>query len=487
MSTSNKKAQQPVVSLVSLGCAKNTVDSEKILGKLVEAGFLLAEDPSEADLCLVNTCGFIHDSREESAGVLRELQKLKKGGGRLRSVVALGCLVERAQGADELNAFLDHADARVGFQDYPKLAEICRGLAEGTREARGQGRDEGTRVMIGDKRYTGLAAKSFTASYNEFLTSPRLRVGSPHLAYLKISEGCSNFCKFCSIPYIRGVQVSRKVEDIVAEARQLMESGAKEIGLIAQDTSSYGRDIYGELRLVQLLKALSEAAGTAPVWFRVMYAFPRFLDEAMLDVMASDPRFCPYIDMPLQHISDKMLSDMGRGMLKKETIALLDLIRRKLPDGAIRTTFIVGYPGETEEQFRELQEFVAEGRFSHVGAFLYSKEPKTPSAKLDDNVPLAEKKRRRDALMKTQLEVSRRRLRSFVGREVEVMVDGPAPHGAPLPKGVTALGRTRLEAPEVDGVVLLKGRQAAAVEPGSVVRAAVENALDYDLVATVRA
>ncbi|HEY8240016.1 MAG TPA: 30S ribosomal protein S12 methylthiotransferase RimO [Kiritimatiellia bacterium] len=483
MSNDSSSTERPVVSLVSLGCAKNTVDSEKILGKLVEAGFLIAEDPADADLCLVNTCGFIHDAREESAGVLRDLQKLKRGG-KLQSVVALGCLVERAQGADELNAFLKHADAQIGFQDYPKLAEICTSLSKSpsTPDTRHSG--DGVPVTIGDKRFGGLAAKSFTASYNEFLAAPRLRVGSQHLAYLKISEGCSNFCKFCSIPYIRGVQVSRPMEDIVAEARQLVESGAKEIGLIAQDTSSYGRDLYRESRLVELLKALSAGAGSAQVWFRVMYAFPRFLEDSMLDVIATDPKFCPYIDMPLQHIADKMLADMGRGMLKKETVALLDRIREKMPGGAIRTTFIVGYPGETEEQFQELLDFVGEGRFSHVGAFLYSKEPKTPSAQLADNVPLSEKKRRRDALMRAQLDVSRKRLAGLVGREVEIMVDGPVGPGTSFPKGAVAVGRSRLEAPEVDGVIFIQGKKAASIEPGTLIKARIDKALDYDLLAS---
>ena len=341
-------------------------------------------------------------------------------------------------------------------------------------------------VQITDKRFTSKAsAASFTPSYNQFLSAPRLRVGSPHLAYLKISEGCSNFCKFCSIPYIRGVQVSRTIDSIVDETKQLIESGAKEIGLIAQDTTSYGRDIYGAFRVPDLLKALSGLTSPESVWYRLMYAFPRFLTEEMLDILANDPRFCPYIDMPLQHISDKMLSDMGRGMMKKETIALLDLIQKKMPKGAIRTTFIVGYPGETDEHFEELLNFVKEGRFSHAGVFMYSKEPKTPSAYLDDNVPLAVKKQRRDALMKVQLDVSRKRLKQFVGKEIEMMYDGPIQTNPTLPKGVVASGRSRLEAPEVDGVVFLKGKNDLRAEPGDVFRVKINQALDYDLVGEI--
>ena len=471
--------KQPVASLISLGCAKNTVDSERILGQLATAGFLIAENPADADVCLVNTCGFIQDAREESAGVLRQVHDLKQQG-RLKAVVALGCLVERAQGAQELDGFLDHADARLGFGDYPRLAAICREIAAGAPAAAKD--DAGVAVSIGDRRGRSRAsASSFAKSYGEFLAAPRLRVGAPHLAWLKISEGCSNFCRFCSIPYMRGVQVSRPAADIVAEARQLVELGAREIGLIAQDSTSYGRDLPGRPDLPGLLRDLADAAGGDGRWLRLMYAFPRFLTDETIDLLARDGRFCPYLDMPLQHISDRLLSVMGRGMGQRDTLALLDRIREKMPHGALRTTFIVGYPGETDAEFAELLRFVEEGRFSHVGAFLYSAEPKTPAARLADDVPLAEKQRRRDALMKAQLAVSRRRLRALAGREVEVMVDGPVPSGTAAPAGAAAIARTRHEAPEVDGVVFLSGRGVKKLDPGSVVPARVTAGLDYDL------
>ena len=483
MSKTKTQERPPVVSIVSLGCAKNEVDTERILGKLAEAGFLISGDPAEADIALVNTCGFIHDAREESAGVLRELQKLKRGGS-LKSVVALGCLVERAQGASELSGFLDAADARIGFNDYPKLAEICRDLATKPAVTKSKSPD-GVAVKIGDKRFRSLSgeARSFTQSYGEFLTAPRMRVGSPHIAHLKISEGCSNFCKFCSIPYIRGVQVSRPIEDIVTEAQQLLEGGAAELSLIAQDTTSYGRDIYGDYKLAELLKKLLAIKGDH--WLRLMYAFPRFLTDEMIEVLASDPRMCPYIDMPLQHISDRMLSNMGRGMGKRDTLALLDRIAKKMPHGAIRTTFIVGYPGETETEFNDLVAFVKEGRFSHVGAFMYSHEPRTPAGQLDDAIPMAEKKRRRDELMLAQLEVSQKRLANFVGQEIEVMLDGAIPPGSPVPQGVGAVGRSRLEAHDVDGVIFLKGRGLAKIAPGTRLKTRVTKSLDYDLVAEV--
>jgi ribosomal protein S12 methylthiotransferase len=471
------KKDAPVVALVNLGCAKNTVDSERILGGLAEQGFLLAADPADADVCLVNTCGFIHDARKESAAVLREIRRLKNGG-RLRAVVALGCLVERAAGMGELQSFLKGADVCVGFSDYPRIAEICRALADGKNGSTG-----GQPVAIGDRRFAGraAAARPFAESYSQFLTAPRLRIGSPHIAHLKISEGCSNFCRFCSIPYIRGVQSSRPMEAIVEEARQLLDAGARELSLIAQDTTSYGRDLYGEYRLAALLRALT--ALPDDFWLRVMYVFPRFLTGETIDLLGAGGKICPYVDIPLQHISDRMLSLMGRGMDKRETVALLDRLAARLPDGAIRTTFIVGHPGEKDGDFEELLAFVREGRFTHAGVFVYSREPGTPSARAADDVPLAEKIRRRDAVMRAQREVSRARMEKCLGQEIEALVDRQAEEGVAVPPGTKAVARSRLQASEVDGAVFLCGKNAAALAPGDRVAARVTEAMDYDLVA----
>jgi ribosomal protein S12 methylthiotransferase len=452
--------QQPVVSLVSLGCAKNTVDSERILGRLVESGFLLSEDPAQADICLVNTCGFIHDAREESAATLRELAKLRQSG-QLKALVALGCLAERALDVPEVANTLAPADATVRFADYPRLAEICRELLAKHKPA--------TVPVKGDYHQT-------------FQNFPRLRIGAAHTAYLKISEGCSNPCRFCAIPRIRGKQVSRPIADLGREAHELISIGAQELCLIAQDTTSYGRDLAGKFLLPDLLATLRDEIRDA-VWFRLMYAYPLHLTDAVLDALASDPRFCPYLDLPLQHISDAMLAAMGRGMTKSDTLALLDRLPHKLPSLALRTSFIVGYPGETEKDFEELLAFVREGRFTHAGVFLYSHEAKTPAAKLDDNLPLAVKQARRDALMAAQLDVSRRRQAARVGQKLSVLVDEPIERGAKVPKGVRALARSQFEAPEVDGVVLLRGAAAAKLQPGTFANAHIVQALDYDVIA----
>jgi len=477
--TESVSEHPPVISLVNLGCAKNLVDSERVLGTLAENGFLIAQDPAVAEICLVNTCGFINEAREETASVLNELSTLKESGS-LKTLVALGCLVERVADAPELSRFLKAADVRLGFKEYPRIVQICQDLID---EARGK---ESVK-RAGDAQRGGpnvsAAKKPVPQSYNDFLVAPRMRIGSPHTAFLKISEGCSNPCRFCAIPRMRGLQVSRPIEAIVDEARQLAEGGAQEINIIAQDTTSYGRDIYGKFRLADLLRALQKVKG--PRWLRLMYAYPRYLTEEMLDVLAGDERFCPYIDIPLQHIADDMLTAMARGVTKKQTVDLMDLIARKLPGGAIRTTFIVGFPGETETHFKEMMEFVNEGRFTHAGAFLYSHEPLTPAAKMPDALSLSDKKARRDAMMLAQREISRSRTKARVGEQLEVMVDGTLASDSATVKGARAIARSRLEAPEVDGMVFLKGAGTGKLAPGTILKAEVVDALDYDLVASI--
>jgi len=439
-----RPSHRAVVSLISLGCAKNSVDSELILGRLVESGWMIAENPADADLCLVNTCGFVEDAREEVAGVLQEL----KTTGGLKAVVALGCLVKRATDVPAVDHFLRDADARVSFKDYHRLPEICREL-------------------LGDP-----AEPTQPKSYTEFLTEPRLRIGSPHTAYLKISEGCSNPCTFCSIPKIRGKQISRPMDDILNEAQHLIEAGSCEINLIAQDTTAYGKEWDGKLHLSTLLERLRDETST-DIWFRLLYAYPQHLTRATLDVLASDPRFCPYIDMPLQHISDRMFSAMGRRITKIQTLEKLNSIRTFLPGVALRTTFIVGHPGETEDDFNELLEFVKDGRFTHAGVFSYSAEPGTLSAQLADPISDEIKEERRALLMEAQRGVSAAHGAEQVGKTVEIMIDSLGGEGLSA--------RSQGQAPEVDGVFFLPKFEGAV--PGDRYDVKITRALDYDFIA----
>ncbi len=447
----------PVASLISLGCAKNTVDSERILGAFVASGWLIAADPADADVCLVNTCGFIAEAREETQAVLADLYALKNDS-RLQAVVAIGCMVERADKVEDESWVLDQADLVVGFRDYPRLPKLCR---------------EFTHKPVTDDVIAELFA--------DFVKTPRMQTGYPHHAYLKISEGCSNRCSFCTIPSIRGGQRSVPIEELTAEAGALVEIGAREIEIIAQDTTSYGKDIYGERSLPRLLRALSDIKSDN--WFRLMYVFPPFLNDEIIDIIADNPRFCPYIDIPLQHIADPILKDMGRTMDKRATIALLDRIIERIPGVALRSTFIVGYPGETEQDFEELLDLVRQGYFMHAGVFPYSREINTRAGESEAQISEDEKNDRADALMEAQLDVSCRKLAEMIGDEIEVMIDHVT-DSATEDEPVLAIGHTQRQEIEVDGHVIITGNPGESLKaiPGDILPIKVTDTTDYDLI-----
>jgi len=417
-------------SLVNLGCPKNTVDSEGILGSLALAGFQFVSEPEAADVCIVNTCGFLDDSRREAAEVLEELASHRSANG-FPLLVATGCLVERVGGEEALDSFLENADARVGFADYPRLPDICLDLLQGHATT---------------KRTGGYAGRELPKTYLDWLDRPRMRIGAEHTAYLKIGEGCSNCCAYCSIPLIRGQRASRPMESILREARQLVDSGAKELNLIAQDTTAYGTDLTGKPQLAGLLQKLLEMP--EDLWFRVMYAHPRHLTDEILEVMAADPRVCPYLDLPLQHVNEKMLRAMRRGYGAARVAKAMEQVHRFLPGAALRTTFIVGHPGEGESEFEELLAFVEEGHFDHMGVFVWSPEPGTVSTGLEGRVEVAVAEERRDRLMRAQAKVSAARLRSRRGAETTMLLDFRAKDGWH--------GRTVWQAPEVDGETMLE-------------------------------
>ena len=445
----------PTFNLVNLGCPKNLVDSERLMGAMAVEGFVYQEDPSAADICLVNTCGFLDSSRQEAKEVLDELKALRGKRGTPK-VVALGCLVERAGGNPQLAEFLAGVDAAVGFADYWRLPALCRDLCEG----------KAPRVDVA----TGYGGKALPDTYIRWLNGPAWRFSSPVSAWLKLGEGCGNHCSYCAIPLIRGERVSRPASDILLNARQLIDSGAREICLCAQDTTAYGMDFDGETHLTGLLRELLALGGD--VRWRVIYAHPLHLTKELLALMGDEERVCPYIDLPLQHVDSAVLGAMGRGYQFSHVKKRLSWIRDLVPGAAIRTTFIVGHPGEGEAEFGRLLDFVKEGHFDHVGVFAWSPEPGTRSTSLARELPTAspaEAEERARRLMRAQARVSRRKWEARVGEVTSVFLESPMPR-----RRQTWRGHTLWQAPDgLDGECLVRGIPADA-SPGVVTARIVE-------------
>lgn len=461
--TAAERTVPPTFNLVNLGCPKNLVDSERIMGAMAVDGFVYQEDAAEADVCLVNTCGFLEASRLEAQGILEELKDLR-GKNRTPKIVALGCMVERVGGNPAMADLLADADAAVGFADYHRLPDICRELLEGGD----------TRTAVP----TGYGGRRLADSYVRWLNGPAWRFSSPVTAWLKLGEGCSNHCAYCSIPLIRGERVSRPESDVLHNARQLIESGVREICLCAQDTTAYGTDWGGKGHFEELLAKLLELGGD--VWWRVLYAHPMHLTKDLLKLMASSERVCPYIDLPLQHIDSGVLGAMQRGYQFEQARRRLAWIRDLLPGAALRTTFIVGHPGEGEAEFERLIDFVQEGRFDHVGVFTWSAEPGTRSARLElETASAAVAERRAKRLMRAQAHVSHEKWKARLGALTPVFLEAPVPK-----RHATWRGHTLWQAPDgIDGECLVNGYPVDA-EP-AVVKAKITKVDPYGCVADV--
>jgi ribosomal protein S12 methylthiotransferase len=443
------------VYMHTLGCPKNRVDSEIMLGTLAEAGYRLTQEPRRADVIVVNTCGFIESAKEESIAAIVELAEMKTGG-RCKKLVVAGCLTQRYHA--ELAVELPEVDHFVGTGAYQDIARIVADA-------------QASRVIVPDPDFVHAAS------------TPRVNSLPSHSAYLKIAEGCDNACAFCIIPRLRGPQRSRGIDDLVAEAQALSADGAVELSLVAQDLTAWGQDLPGRPRLHQLLPALCRVDGIR--WIRLHYAYPRDFPDALIDVMAGEPKIVKYLDMPLQHSSDRLLRAMKRGRDSRFLRELLAKLRERVPGLALRTSLIVGLPGESEEDFAELLSFVREQRFERLGVFEYSREEGTPAAEMDGQVPDAVKRARFDAVMRVQRDIAAAHQQSWVGRRVEVLVEGASEESEHL-----LAGRTSQQAPEIDGVtylneVAIPGEEGAAVYPGQLVTAEVTDASDYDLVARV--
>jgi ribosomal protein S12 methylthiotransferase len=454
--TTERSASKGRYAFVSLGCPKNLVDSEKMLGTLALDGYTLVSDPDGADFVIVNTCGFIESSRAESKAVIREMLDLKRAG-RTRGVIVAGCLPQRLGPAllDELPE-IDHI---VGVFGRDEINRVADHLIGGAREQRELFRPAPIAAM--DDR-------------------SRLRITPSHYAYLKISEGCDRTCTFCAIPKMRGKHITKPIEMVVAEARELAADGVRELNLVAQDTTYYGLDLYGEVRLVELLRQLETIDGID--WIRLMYLYPIHFTDELIDTIAASPKIVPYLDLPLQHINDSVLKRMQRRVNRSQTVELLDKLRTRVANVVIRTTFIVGFPGETDEQFAELADFVTDARFERLGVFTYSLEPGTPAVKLDGHLPEAVKNERRDALMALQQPIAFEHAESLVGYELDVLIDAETEDGG-------YIGRTFADAPEIDANVHVRTAEPTAAEEslvGQFVPVEISARKDYDLVGTVQ-
>jgi ribosomal protein S12 methylthiotransferase len=444
-------------AFVSLGCPKNLVDSERMLGKLAQDGYALTPDADGADVVVINTCGFIEPARQESLAVIREMLALKAQG-RVGAVVVAGCLAERKK--DDLLKEVPGVDHIVGVFGREEIAQVVEQTLTSPKRKRGADGQEQRSLF----RPAPVRALEDTA---------RLRITPRHYAYLKISEGCDRLCTFCAIPSMRGKHVTKPVEEVLREAKELIADGVRELIVVAQDTTYYGLDLYGRVRLAELLRELDALDGLE--WVRVLYAYPMYFTDELIETMAGAKKVLPYLDMPLQHINDRCLKRMQRRVNRVATEELVGKLRRAMPELAMRTTFIVGFPGETEAEFEELVEFVRASRFERVGVFPYSFEPGTPATRLDGHLPEEVKEGRRGRLMEAQQEVAFRWSQGQVGRELDVIIDGPDPE---VPNH--ALGRSYADAPDIDGLVRVKGKRLHA---GDIVRVKVTGADGYDLAA----
>jgi ribosomal protein S12 methylthiotransferase len=442
-------------AFVSLGCPKNLVDSERMLGLLRIDGYELVGDADGADFVVVNTCGFIEQARQESYGAIRDMLELKRRG-RTRGVIVSGCLAERQKEA--LLEECPEIDFLVGVFGREEITRVADRLVGHLDEQRSVFRPAPIRALP---------------------DTDRLRITPKHFAYLKISEGCDRLCTFCAIPRMRGKHASKPIDDVVREANQLAADGARELIIVAQDTPYYGIDLFGEPRLAELLAALEQVPGVE--WIRLMYFYPMYVNDGVIDAIARSRKIVPYIDMPLQHINDEMLRRMARRVTRGETESLIARLRARIAGLTLRTTFITGFPGETDEQFDELVEFVRQQQFERMGVFTYSLEPDTPAARLPGHLDEAVKAERRERLMAAQQEIAFRRNAGQVGRRVDVLLDLPVPG-----ERNTFIGRGHADAPDVDGVVYVTGQRGkgkSRLAAGQIVPCEIVASRQYDLVA----
>lgn len=438
-------------AFISLGCPKNTVDSERMMGLLKLDGYQLIADPEQSDFVIVNTCGFIEEARAESFAAIDEMLELKKEG-KTKGVIVSGCLAERQK--EQMLVERPEIDSLVGVF----------------------GREEITKIA---DRLVGDLAEQRTifqpAPIRALPDQDRLQITPDHFAFLKISEGCDRLCTFCAIPKMRGKHATKPIETIIEEAQQLANQGVRELVIVAQDTTYYGMDLYGEPRLVELLQQLNEVKGLD--WIRLMYFYPMYIDRRLLETIAACDKIVPYIDMPLQHANDLMLRRMSRRVNQSQMNEQIDLMREIIPDLVLRTTFITGFPGETDEQFEELVTFVERHKFERMGVFTYSYEPDTPAAKLEGHLDESVKESRRERLMQVQQQIMFDYNESLVGKSMDVILDQKVPDQENV-----WVGRGPGDAPDVDGIVFVTGTDQQ-LTMGDIVPCEIVAVQEYDLIA----
>ena len=437
-------------ALISLGCSKNLVDSENFIGILVnKRGFEVTSELNEADMIIVNTCGFIGDAKKESIETILEVSELKETGN-LKKIIVTGCLAQRY--SEEILKELPEVDAVIGTGEIDKIEKVV---------------DE----ILNNKKSVETSSMSFLANAN----TDRILTTASHTAYLKISEGCDRRCTYCIIPQLRGKLRSRTIEDILVEANNLVKSGVRELNLLAQETTEYGIDLYKEKSLAKLMKELVKIEDLK--WLRTYYMYPDSVTDELIQVMKTEDKICKYFDIPIQHVSDSILQNMGRAKTGAHLKDILYRIRREIPNATFRTSVIVGFPGETQENFEELRDFLEEFQFDYVGVFKYSREEDTKAYDMDNQVPEEIKEERWVELTNLQSKIAENKNRGMLGQTVEVMIDGVSTESEYLLEG-----RTKGQALEIDGKVLTNDGTA---KPGEIVKVKLEQNFDYDFIGPI--
>ena len=440
------------ILFISLGCDKNLVDTEVMLGILAQRGHQMVDDENEADIIIINTCCFIHDAKEESIQNILEMAQLKERG-RLKALIVTGCLAQRYK--DEILKEIPEVDAVLGTTSYEEIGNVIDSVLSDNMVERGQ-----SRITMKD------------VDYLPEVKTKRLVTTGGHFAYLKIAEGCDKHCTYCIIPKVRGNYRSVPMENLLKEARELAEGGVKELILVAQETTVYGQDIYGEKMLPKLLRELCKISGIQ--WIRILYCYPEEITEELIQTMKEEPKICHYLDLPIQHASDAILKKMGRRTSKAQLIETIEKLRAAMPDIALRTTLITGFPGETQEDHEELMDFIDRMEFERLGVFTYSPEEDTPAAKMDGQIKEEVKEDRQAELMELQQDIVFEQAEDMIGRELLVMIEGK------VADENAYVGRTYRDAPNVDGLIFVNTDEE--LMSGDFAKVKVTGAMEYDLI-----